>query len=112
MPLGFKALGFEAPDPSVTATEASSSSHPPPPSSPLPGLPSDSRHAGQFTSRFTDAQKGGSVMAHAMAPDEDDLDIEGRPPYIHVRFPRHGWSQVFPSKREWESLVMVRQHGS
>ncbi|KAJ3495704.1 hypothetical protein NLG97_g3207 [Lecanicillium saksenae] len=74
MLLGFKALGFGAPDPSATATEASS---------PLVGLPSDSRDAGQFASQFTDTGKGGLVSTHAMAPDED-LDIEGRPPYIHA----------------------------
>lgn len=74
MPLGFKALGFEAPDPSATATEAAS---------PLAGLPSDSRDAGQIASQFNDTGKGGLVSTHSMAPDED-FDIEGRPPYIHV----------------------------
>ncbi|KAM3434848.1 hypothetical protein MY4824_005178 [Beauveria thailandica] len=78
MPLGFKNLGFEAPDPSATATATATAA-----SSPLAGLPSDSRHAGQPTSHFTDIGKGGLVSTDAMSPQED-LDIEGRPPYSHA----------------------------
>ncbi len=74
MPLGFKALGFEAPDPSATATAASSS---------FPDLTSDSRHAEQFAGQSTDTGKGGLVSTDAMGP-EADLDLEGRPPYLHV----------------------------
>lgn len=74
MPLGFKALGFEAPDPSATATAASS---------PFPGLTSDSRHAEQFAGQSTDTGKGGLMSTEAMGP-EADLELEGRPPYLHV----------------------------
>lgn len=82
MPLGFKLPGFEAPDSSATAaTEALPS--------PLDGLPPDSSHAGQFTSRSTDTGKGGLVSSATMAPDAD-LDIEERPPYIHVGASRNG----------------------
>ncbi|EGX90770.1 mitochondrial carrier protein, putative [Cordyceps militaris CM01] len=74
MPLGFKALGFEAPDPSATATAASS---------PLPGLPSDARDEGQPPRHLTDPGNGGLVSTDSMSP-EQDLDIEGRPPYSHA----------------------------
>ncbi|OAA77000.1 Mitochondrial carrier domain protein [Akanthomyces lecanii RCEF 1005] len=74
MPLGFKALGFEAPDPSATATATSS---------PFPDLTSDSRHAEQFAGQSTDTGKGGLVSTDAMGP-EADLDLEGRPPYLHA----------------------------
>lgn len=80
MPLGFKALGLEAPDPSATAA-----------SSPLAGLPSDSRDAGQFATRFKDTGKGGLVSIDAMGPEED-FDNEGRPPYSHVCCSRGGLS--------------------
>ncbi|TQW00758.1 hypothetical protein V2A60_001807 [Cordyceps javanica] len=74
MPLGFKTLGFEAPDPSATATAASS---------PLAGLPSESRDEGRFARHITDTGNGGLVSTDFMGPEED-LDVEGRPPYVHA----------------------------
>ncbi|OAA60773.1 Mitochondrial carrier domain protein [Cordyceps fumosorosea ARSEF 2679] len=77
MLLGFKALGFEPPDPSATATAAASSS-------PLADLPSNSRHAEQFARHTTThAGHGGLVSTDSMSPEED-LEVEGRPPYIHA----------------------------